>query len=223
MLFRSARKGMCDGTRRQVARSAPRLLGVPTPTPTPRPHQATCLLVPSHIPFRAFVHQPPNQAVERTPYRPRSPQTLGVVNTFDCKSKPWSHFVAIEFIAPKMTTRANPKPTSQAGNAVVLRVALQEYKASARAHARARTNASQSVGPQPYRVGAAVASREASVAFPPGLRLKKACNCSARQTRRLTLPSSGLAPAAQAWPSFHSGPSPRRLREPLMSNIRRHK
>ena len=42
-------------------------------------------------------------------------------------------------------------------------------------------------------------------------------------TRRLTLPSSGLAPAAQAWPSFHSGPSPRYLREPLMSNVRRHK
>ena len=37
----------------------------------------------------------------------------------------------------------------------------------------------------------------------------------------LTLPSSGLAPAAQAWPSFHSGPSPRCLREPLMSNVRR--
>ena len=37
--------------------------------------------------------------------------------------------------------------------------------------------------------------------------------------RRLTLPSSGLAPAAQAWPSFHSGLSPRRLREPLMSNV----
>ena len=32
--------------------------------------------------------------------------------------------------------------------------------------------------------------------------------------------SSGLAPAAQTWPSFHSGPSPRRLREPLMSNVR---
>ena len=39
--------------------------------------------------------------------------------------------------------------------------------------------------------------------------------------RGLTLPSSGLAPAAQAWPSFHSGPSPRRFREPLMSNVRR--
>ena len=41
--------------------------------------------------------------------------------------------------------------------------------------------------------------------------------------RRLTLPSSGLAPAAQAWPSIHSGPSLRRLREPLMSNVRRRK
>ena len=38
---------------------------------------------------------------------------------------------------------------------------------------------------------------------------------------RITVPSSGLAPAAQAWPSFHSGPSPRRLREPLMSNVMR--
>ena len=43
-----------------------------------------------------------------------------------------------------------------------------------------------------------------------------------RQAQRcLTLPSSGLAPAAQAWPSFHSGPSPHRLREPLMSNVMR--
>ena len=40
-------------------------------------------------------------------------------------------------------------------------------------------------------------------------------------TRRLTLPSNGLAPATRAWPSFHSGPSPRCLREPLMSNVRR--
>ena len=45
---------------------------------------------------------------------------------------------------------------------------------------------------------------------------------SAYAGRRQTLPSSGLAPAAQAWPSFHSGPSPRRLREPLMSNVRHH-
>ena len=42
----------------------------------------------------------------------------------------------------------------------------------------------------------------------------------ASRERRLTLPSNGLAPAAQVWPSFHSGPSLRRLREPLMSNVR---
>ena len=34
-------------------------------------------------------------------------------------------------------------------------------------------------------------------------------------------PSSGLAPAWRFRPSFHSGPSLRRLREPLMSNVRR--
>ena len=44
-----------------------------------------------------------------------------------------------------------------------------------------------------------------------------------KQECRLTLPSSGLATAAQAWPSFHSGTSPRCLREPLMSNVRRRK
>ena len=51
----------------------------------------------------------------------------------------------------------------------------------------------------------------------------KVWQCSPKKRskpRRLTLPSSGLTPAAQAWPSFHSGPSPRRLREPLMSNVK---
>ena len=48
------------------------------------------------------------------------------------------------------------------------------------------------------------------------------CKPKKRSTpRRLTLPSSGQATACHAWPSFHSGPSPRRLREPLMSNVRR--
>ena len=45
-------------------------------------------------------------------------------------------------------------------------------------------------------------------------------SCCEVKGRRLTLPSSGLAPAAQAWSSFYSGPSPRCLREPLMSNVR---
>ena len=55
---------------------------------------------------------------------------------------------------------------------------------------------------------ASVSAAKASAAVPP---------------RRLTLPSSGLAPAAQAWPSFHSGPYAPCRREPLMSNARRHK
>ena len=36
----------------------------------------------------------------------------------------------------------------------------------------------------------------------------------------LTLRSSGLAPANLLWPSFHSGPKPACLREPLNSNVR---
>ena len=44
-----------------------------------------------------------------------------------------------------------------------------------------------------------------------------------RQPRRLTLRSRGRATAVRFRPSFHSGPSQRRLREPLMSNVRRHK
>ena len=94
------------------------------------------------------------------------------MNTFIFESDPWSHRAAIEFITPQMRTCANPKPRSQAGNAVVLRGALQEYKSSARVKARARTNVGQSVGPQPYRVGATVAARKASVAFARGLRLE---------------------------------------------------
>ena len=94
------------------------------------------------------------------------------MNTFVSESEPWLHFAAIEVIAPHMTTRANPKPRSQAGKAVVLRVALHECKSSARAEAQARTNVGQLVGPQPYRVGATVATRKASVAFPQGLRLE---------------------------------------------------
>ena len=38
--------------------------------------------------------------------------------------------------------------------------------------------------------------------------------------RRLTLPSSELAPAGSFRPSFHSGPYAARRREPLMSNVR---
>ena len=38
--------------------------------------------------------------------------------------------------------------------------------------------------------------------------------------RRLTLPSSGLAPARRFRPSFHSGPYAPCRREPLMANVR---
>ena len=40
------------------------------------------------------------------------------------------------------------------------------------AHAEQREKLSQSVGPQPYRACSVVAARKASVALPPGLRLK---------------------------------------------------
>jgi hypothetical protein len=54
----------------------------------------------------------------------------------------------------------------------VLRLALQEYKSSARAEARTRTNVGQSVEPQPYRAWKAVATRKTSVALSRELRLE---------------------------------------------------
>ena len=60
---------------------------------------------------------------------------------------------------------------------------------SARAEARARTNVGQSMGPQPTRKSTLAAAREASVALPPGLRLK------------LGMPSF-RAPTATPNPSF---------------------
>ena len=48
------------------------------------------------------------------------------------------------------------------------------------------------------------------------------CKPRKRSTpRRLTLPSSGLAPAWRFRPSLHSGPCAPCRREPLMSNVRR--
>ena len=140
----------------------------------------------------------------------RSCQTLGVVNTFVRESVPWSHFVAIEFISPQMRTCANPKPKSQAWKAVVLRVALQEYKASARAEARARTNVGQSVRPQPYRVGAAVASRKASVAIPPGLRLQCGMQlfCPSNATPNPSIERTRSGSAGLAFISFWAKPAP---------------
>ena len=45
---------------------------------------------------------------------------------------------------------------------------------------------------------------------------------AAESKRRLDLPSSELAPASRCRPSFHSGPSTPRHREPLMSNVMPH-
>ena len=54
----------------------------------------------------------------------------------------------------------------------VLRAKPQECKVSARADARSRVNASQSVGPQPHRVCTDHGSRKSSVAVQGGLRLQ---------------------------------------------------
>ena len=91
-------------------------------------------------------------------------------NTSKCETVLF--FVRFEFNTPRMTGRANSKLKSQAGRAAVLRAALNEYKSSARAKARTRTNVAQSLGPQPSRVGITVTTRKASFALPLGLRLE---------------------------------------------------
>ena len=81
-------------------------------------------------------------------------------------------------------------------------------------------------GIHPTRSGVALHELRSSSATSPSIPRPRQEQCSFQgdlgyRQCGLTLPSNGLAPAAQAWPSFHSGPSPRRLREPLMSNVRR--
>ena len=58
--------------------------------------------------------------------------------------------------------------------------------------------------------------------FPPFVR-SAASQPRFGSRRGLTHRSSGLAPAGRLWPSFHSGPNPPCLREPLNSNVRRRK
>ena len=132
------------------------------------------------------------------------------MNTFGCESEPCPHFVAVEFISPQMKACANPRPRSQAGKASVLRGASQEYKTSARAEARARTNVGQSVGPQPYRVGAAVASCKASVAFSPGLRLQFGMQlfCPSSATPNPSIERTRSGSAGLALISFWAKPAP---------------
>ena len=94
------------------------------------------------------------------------------MNTNTPKSESLRSFVGFELNTPRMTGCANLTLMSQAGRAAAFRAALKEYKSSARAKARARTNVAQSVGPQPSRVGITVATRKASVALPRGLPLE---------------------------------------------------
>ena len=94
------------------------------------------------------------------------------MNTIAPKSETVRSFVGFEFNTPRVTGCANSKLRSQAGRAAALRAALKEYKSSARAKARVRTNVAQSMGPQPSRVGITVTRRKASVALPSGLRLE---------------------------------------------------
>jgi len=107
---------------------------------------------------------------------------LGVVSNQMCNSEPQPRLQAIRFNTPHMNARAYTKLASQPWKAVVLRVALQECKSSARAEARARTNVAQSVRPQPIRSRKAVAAREASVALPLGLRLESGMQSSVSST-----------------------------------------
>ena len=94
------------------------------------------------------------------------------MNTNTSKSETVRSFVGFEFNTPRVTGCANSKLRSQAGEATALRAALNEYKSSARAKARTRTNVAQSMGPQPSQIGVTVATRKASVVLPCGLRLE---------------------------------------------------
>ena len=94
------------------------------------------------------------------------------MNTNTPKSETVQSLVGFEFNTPHMIGLANSELRSQAGGVAALRAALNEYKSSARAKARARTNVAQSMGPQPSRIGITVTTRKASVAIPHGLRLE---------------------------------------------------
>ena len=94
------------------------------------------------------------------------------MNTNTFKSETLRPGVGFEFNAPRVTGCANSKLKSQAGRAVAFRAALKEYKSSARAKARARTNVAQSMGPQPLRFRSTVSTRKVSVALRCGLPLE---------------------------------------------------
>ena len=94
------------------------------------------------------------------------------MNTNTFESEIARSFVGFEFNTPRVAGCANSELRSQAGRTAALRATLNEYKSSARARARARTNVAQSVGLQPSRIGTSLTARKASVALPRGLRLE---------------------------------------------------
>jgi hypothetical protein len=123
------------------------------------------------------------------------------------KSEPQSRCRVIEFVAPHVSNRANPRSTPRAWKAAVLRPVWNECKSSARAEARTRTNVGQSVWPQPYRARKAVTARKASIALPCGLRLELGMRSFGSST---ATPNPSVEGTAQKAAPFVR-PSPRTL------------
>jgi hypothetical protein len=89
-----------------------------------------------------------------------------------CHSEQRSHSRAFGGHTLHTSAIASSKLASVTRKSVALRVALQKYKSSARAEARARTSVGQSVEPQPNRAGTSGATRMVSFALPRGLQLQ---------------------------------------------------
>ena len=122
-----------------------------------------------------------------------------------------------EWSAPAQA-RSKANVSQSVGPLLRMGIAAATRKASVVGHLSSGSERTSS-SPSASRKSSLSRSHKAFVAwylgnsYSPAMQVKGAFN-----TETPTLPSSGLAPAARAWPSFHSGPSPRRLREPLKSN-----
>ena len=75
---------------------------------------------------------------------------------------------------------------------------------------REEPNVSQLVGPQPYRIGATVSARKASVALPPGLRLEFGMQlfCPSNATPNPSIERTRSGSAELAFMSFWAKPAP---------------
>ncbi len=122
-----------------------------------------------------------------------------------CESEPRSRYPTTEFKTPGTNARGSRPQGFGTWKEAVLRPELKKCKSSDRAEARARTNVSHSVGPQPCRARMPVATRKASVGLPRGLRLKSGCN--------------GLSPIATPNPSIEG--MPKRLRLLVTPHVKR--